>query len=58
MSKNLRCCICHKTIDGHGHDPIPVMASGKCCDRCQYQAVIPARIRLAKQRRDNESQTI
>lgn len=38
------CCICGKKFKGWGNNPIPVKASGRCCDRCDLDYVIPARI--------------
>ena len=40
------CCICGSTIGGmgHGHNPAPVKAEGRCCSLCNGLVVIPARI--------------
>lgn len=44
--ENKKCCICGKHFSGWGNDPWPVnMNSGTvCCDECNYNVVIPARI--------------
>lgn len=47
MEKIKKCCICHKPIVGHGHNPEPF--KGKlCCDECNIKHVIPRRIKDAK----------
>ena len=40
-----RCCICGKEFEGWGNNPWPVKSSGECCDTCNYEVVLPARIR-------------
>jgi len=42
------CCICHEPIEGHGNNPAPVVeAEGdRCCDRCNFRIVLPARMDL------------
>ena len=43
----MRCCICGDIIgDTYGHNAEPV-ADGRCCDLCNYGAVIPTRMREA-----------
>jgi len=43
--EELMCCFCNEKIDGYGNNPEPV-AEGelKCCDKCNYDVVVPARI--------------
>ena len=40
------CCICGKTFNGYGNNPYPVSKdeNAKCCDQCNLDAVIPARL--------------
>jgi len=38
------CCICGKEFDGYGNNPWPVKEDGCCCDECNVDKVIPARI--------------
>lgn len=38
------CCICGEKFEGWGNDPWPVKEDGECCDKCNYEKVIPARI--------------
>tara|TARA_R100000700_G_C3095315_1_gene94804 strand:+ start:142 stop:366 length:225 start_codon:yes stop_codon:yes gene_type:complete len=55
MNYHLNCVICKKIIepdrdkDGHiywhgGHNPAPIHDSGYCCERCNREEVIPARL--------------
>lgn len=40
------CCICGDTISGQwGNNPWPIKPEGKCCDECNWQQVILARLR-------------
>ena len=39
------CCICGKTFYGYGNNPNPVKDDGICCDDCNYNHVIPARMK-------------
>jgi hypothetical protein len=46
MSKETKkCCICGKEFTGWGNDPWPVKEDGECCMACNYEHVVPARIR-------------
>ena len=38
-----RCCICGKEIEGYGNNAEPVR-DGRCCDSCNWDVVLPARI--------------
>ena len=46
--RELKCCICGKTIIGYGNDPWPVKIDGECCDKCNMAHVVPARIMAIK----------
>lgn len=47
----MKCSICGKEIEGHGHNPCPLKDSDghyltikdRCCDKCNAAYVIPAR---------------
>ena len=41
---HFKCCICGKEVDGWGNNPWPVKEEGECCDDCNSNEVIPARI--------------
>jgi hypothetical protein len=38
------CSICGGPIVGDGHDAEPIN-DGRCCDRCFWETVVPARLR-------------
>lgn len=38
------CCLCGKRIEGQGNNPYPLKRTGRCCDECNIEKVIPARI--------------
>ena len=43
MEKKFICCLCGKEFNGWGNNAAPV-ANGECCDECNSNIVIPARI--------------
>ena len=42
-----KCCLCGEEFEGYGNDPSPLKESGECCDRCNAEKVIPARLEAA-----------
>lgn len=38
----MRCSICNEQYEGYGHNARPF--EGRCCDDCNFEYVIPARI--------------
>ena len=40
------CCVCGKSYFGYGNNANPVVAGGVCCDKCDSERVIPARLGL------------
>ena len=44
--EKFKCCICGKVFDGYGNNPYPASAdpNDRCCDVCNIQKVIPARL--------------
>ena len=40
------CCICGRIFNGYGNNPYPVSkdVNARCCDQCNREAVIPARL--------------
>ena len=41
----MKCCIYGKEIDEmNSNDPFPYKNEGRCCDKCNYTYVIPARL--------------
>ena len=47
IPKHQKCCLCGGHYDGYGHDPAP-LGSGKCCDECNTNKVIPAQLKALK----------
>lgn len=43
---NKECCICGKSFIGWGNNPYPLKRDGLCCDKCNNEKVIPARLEL------------
>ena len=39
-----KCCICGQYFTGFGNDPWPVTEEGICCDICNADIVLPARM--------------
>lgn len=45
MNKGYMCCICGKFHNDFGNNPFPVVKENKrCCNACNNNYVIPARI--------------
>ena len=44
----MKCCICGKEIKDYGNNPFPIAENGECCDNCNMEVVVPARINLIK----------
>ena len=38
------CVICGKTFSGYGNSAYPVVSSGRCCDSCEFEVVLPSRL--------------
>ena len=39
-----KCCICGREFEGWGNNPWPLETDGECCDECNMEYVIPARL--------------
>ena len=50
-----KCVICGEEYEGYGNNPYPVKDYGKCCDKCNLEKVIPARINALKPTKDSFS---
>lgn len=49
------CCICGKEFEGWGNNPWPVgKTTEKCCDKCNMEVVIPARIEMINKEKNIE----
>lgn len=44
LSQCEKCVICGKPITGYGNNPAPVKDEGRCCDDCNAEHVVPARM--------------
>ena len=42
------CCLCGVIAVGYGNNPQPIKKEGRCCDECNADQVIPARLELMK----------
>ena len=42
------CCICGIYDYGYGNNPDPIKKYGRCCDECNADQVVPARLELIK----------
>ena len=50
------CCICGKEFTGYGNNPWPIMKDGQCCDECNFEIVLPARLQgNSKKQKVNDS---
>lgn len=47
-----KCCICGKVYKGYGNFAEPVKR-GYCCDNCNANYVIPARMKFVKELRED-----
>lgn len=43
-SKKNECVLCGKEFTGRGNNPWPVVKKGVCCDECNFEIVLPARL--------------
>lgn len=45
--KKVKCCICGKYINGYSNNPWPINneENARCCDDCNINVVVPARIK-------------
>ena len=44
-NKDSLCCLCEEPLKGYGHNAEP-LASGRCCDNCNYSKVINKRLEI------------
>jgi len=45
-SEDYYCVLCGEGIEDWGNNPEPVSSVGRCCDDCNWNEVIPARLGL------------
>ena len=46
ISNGFKCCICGEMSYGFGNNPSPIMDEGDCCDCCNMEYVVSARLIL------------
>lgn len=52
------CCICGAPVtDEFGHNPDPIESKGRCCNSCNYNLVIPARLKELTNGREERFRT-
>lgn len=56
MENKFLCCLCGHAFTGFGNNPWPVNndEDARCCDECNAFVVIPARIRMAREKNGTE----
>lgn len=56
MKEKHICCICGEEFEGFGNNPYPVdkEEGARCCDECNDEVVIPARINDLKEEKEEE----
>jgi len=42
------CVLCDHRGFGYGHNPAPLRRHGRCCEECNFDEVIPARISMSE----------
>jgi hypothetical protein len=54
--KSWTCCICGKDFDNplHSNSPKPIKNNGRCCHNCNWEWVIPQRIRDQWNQKDDK----
>mgnify|MGYP001225231146 FL=1 len=52
-----KCKLCGTKYKGHGHNAEPLV-KGRCCNTCNYIAVIPARMLQIEQQRKFQEDNI
>lgn len=42
--RHRRCVLCGEILEGYGNNPQPIKRRGECCQKCNEERVIPARL--------------
>lgn len=50
--KKIICCICGKKYSSYGNNAQPIK-SGRCCDTCNIELVIPKRMKILEKYNEN-----
>jgi hypothetical protein len=51
------CCLCGMPSLGWPNDAWPLVEGGKCCERCDREKVLPARIEMAYPVKEREEKS-
>ena len=43
-----KCCLCGREFYGYGNNPWPAAKDGRCCDDCNADVVLPARVEMIR----------
>jgi hypothetical protein len=43
--EKIKCCLCDKVVNEFGNNAEPLIEDGICCNKCNWEKVIPARIK-------------
>lgn len=49
-----KCVLCGAPLEGWGNNPWPLSDRGNCCDECNNEKVIPARLKEIAKREENK----
>ena len=49
MKETKICCLCGQEFIGWGNNPQPLAEEGACCDQCNLERVIPARLGMMEE---------
>ena len=55
---SIKCCICGQLFEGWGNNPWPVVKDGNCCNECNINVVVPARIEMMNRANPNLSKCV
>jgi hypothetical protein len=43
--ETIKCCLCNEIVNEFGNNAEPLIEDGICCNKCNWEKVIPARIK-------------
>lgn len=41
----IKCCLCNKKVNEFGNNAEPLITNGICCNQCDMEKVLPARLK-------------
>lgn len=48
LTRRKRCVVCKELFHGYGNNAWPIVYKKLCCDECNEQVVLPARLEVMK----------